>query len=206
MTVPARRPAPGLPAARGGEAEAIGGLDLLAMAPPALEARVLPVGQPGEAAPEPTLPGELPAMLHAARREAGVPTSGPAAPRTEAADVSRPDSGSILGDAARLGGVRTAFTPGHAGAGMPRPDVGQAGIPVIATRGPAVEFHIAAPGELAVPENLGAGTVPEVLRNPSELSDAAIEGLGGSRETQAAIGRALDSRASGHAGDAFAHQ
>lgn len=57
---------------------------------------------------------------------------------------------------------------------------------------PGGELKIDAPGKLDVPDSYGKDVSPAVLDNPGRLSTEIIKDLGGSAETQAAIGRALD--------------
>ena len=54
------------------------------------------------------------------------------------------------------------------------------------------EFRMFAPGKLDVPASYGDSLSPRLFKNPGRLSIEVVEALGGSAETQASVGRALD--------------
>jgi hypothetical protein len=62
----------------------------------------------------------------------------------------------------------------------------------IASAKPALRIGVDLPGKLSIPVGYNRTAVPEIMKNPSKLSDEVITGLGGSGETQASIARALD--------------
>lgn len=64
--------------------------------------------------------------------------------------------------------------------------------PMFASKGTGVDLRLDLPGTLDVPEKSTDALAPKVLRYPGKLTTDVITALGGSDETQAAIGRSLD--------------
>lgn len=62
----------------------------------------------------------------------------------------------------------------------------------IASKGPGVDLRIDMPGSFDVPEGFKKSMVPQVLKYPGKLTSDMVSALGGSAETQAAIGRSLE--------------
>jgi hypothetical protein len=131
--------------------------------------------------------------LPVGQRTVGRPATRPVGSAAQPSDIETEGLPGTAG-ARNTGGKAVVLTAGVEGPGqMPElHGVGESAVLLAKYPGRGARFRMNAPGKLDVPSSFGDTISSQLFRAPGKLSPEVVEALGGSGETQAAIGRALD--------------